>query len=116
MFYEIRQKAFDTELGKVQGKVGKATLDYSKYINSERGSTWYAYDTKYLQDEVSRGRSAQQIYRTMIEGVYGKSRQGHEPRGHSLRRVGQRIRRRAQDRRRQHPPSAHQDRVRPDGA
>lgn len=73
MFYEIRQKAFDTELGKVQGKVGKATLDYSKYINSERGSTWYAYDTKYLQDEVSRGRSAQQIYRTMIEGVYGKS-------------------------------------------
>mgnify|MGYP004651728309 CR=1 FL=1 len=73
MFYEIRQKAFNTELGKVQGKVGKATLDYSKYINSERGSTWYAYDTKYLQDEVSRGRNAQQIYRTMIEGVYGKS-------------------------------------------
>lgn len=73
MFYEIRQKAFDTELGKVQTKVGKATLDYSKYINSERGSTWYAYDTKYLQDEVSRGRNAQQIYRTMVEGVYGKS-------------------------------------------
>lgn len=73
MFYEIRQKAFDTELGKVQGKVGKATLNYSKYINSERGSTWYAYDTKYLQDEVSRGRNAKQIYRTMVEGVYGKS-------------------------------------------
>lgn len=73
MFYEIRQKAFDTELGKVQGKVGKATLDYSKYINSERGSTWYAYDTKYLQDEVSRGRNAKQIYRAMVEGVYGKS-------------------------------------------
>ena len=73
MFYEIRQKAFDTELGKVQGKVGKATLDYSKYINSGRGSTWYAYDTKYLQDEVSRGRNAKQIYRAMVEGVYGKS-------------------------------------------
>lgn len=73
MFYEIRQKAFDTELGKVQGKVGKATLAYSKYINSERGSTWYAYDTKYLQDEVSRGRNAKQIYRAMVEGVYGKS-------------------------------------------
>nr|DAI09630.1 MAG TPA: tail tape measure protein [Caudoviricetes sp.] len=73
MFYEIRQKAFDTELGKVQGKVGKATLAYSKYINSERGSTWYAYDTKYLQDEVSRGRNAKQIYRRMVEGVYGKS-------------------------------------------
>ena len=73
MFYEIRQKAFDTELGKVQGKVGKATLAYSKYINSEKGSTWYAYDTKYLQDEVNRGRNAQQIYRAMVEGVYGKS-------------------------------------------
>ena len=72
MFYEIRQKAFDTELGKVQGKVGKATLAYSKYINSEKGSTWYAYDTKYLQDEVNRGRNAQQIYRAMVEGVYGK--------------------------------------------
>lgn len=73
MFYEIRQKAFDTELGAVQGKVGKATLAYSKYINSEKGSTWYAYDTKYLQDEVSRGRNATQIYRAMVEGVYGKS-------------------------------------------
>lgn len=73
MFYEIRQKAFDTELGAAQGKVGKATLAYSKYINSERGSTWYAYDTKYLQDEVDRGRNAKQIYRAMVEGVYGKS-------------------------------------------
>lgn len=73
MFYEIRQKAFDTELGAVQEKVGKATLAYSKYINSEKGSTWYAYDTKYLQDEVSRGRNATQIYRAMVEGVYGKS-------------------------------------------
>lgn len=73
MFYEIRQKAFDTELGKVQGEVGKATLAYSKYISSERGSTWYAYDTKYLQDEVSRGRNAKQIYRKMVEDVYGKS-------------------------------------------
>lgn len=73
MFYEIRQKAFDTELGAAQGKVGKATLAYSKYINSERGSTWYAYDTKYLQDELDRGRNAKQIYRAMVEGVYGKS-------------------------------------------
>lgn len=73
MFYEIRQKAFDTELGAAQGKVGKAVLAYSKYINSERGSTWYAYDTKYLQDELDRGRNAKQIYRAMVEGVYGKS-------------------------------------------
>lgn len=73
MFYEIRQKAFDTELGAAQGKVGKATLAYSKYINSEGGSTWYAYDTKYLQDELDRGRNAKQIYRAMVEGVYGKS-------------------------------------------
>lgn len=73
MFYEIRQKAFDKELGAVQGEVGKATLAYSKYINSEKGSTWYAYDTKYLQDEVSRGRNATQIYRAMVEGAYGKS-------------------------------------------
>lgn len=73
MFYEIRQKAFDTELGKAEGEIGKATLAYSKYINSERGSTWYAYDTKYLQDQVDRGRNATQIYRGMVESVYGKS-------------------------------------------
>lgn len=73
MFYQIREKAYDTELGKAQGDVGKAVMGYSKYINSDKGSTWAAYDTKYLQDQLSRGRNAEQIYRQMMEDVYGKS-------------------------------------------
>ena len=73
MFYEIKQKAYDTELGKELGKVGKATLNYSKYINSEKGSTWAAYDTAYLQGQLDKGLNAEQIYRHMVEDVYGKS-------------------------------------------
>lgn len=73
MFYEIKQKAYDTELGKEQGNVGKATVNYSKYINSEKGSTWAAYDTAYLQGQYDKGLSAEQIYRHMVEDVYGKS-------------------------------------------
>ena len=72
MFYQIREKAYDAELGKAQGNVGKATMAYSNYINSDKGSTWAAYDTKYLQDQLNRGRSAEQIYRLMVEDVYGK--------------------------------------------
>jgi hypothetical protein len=73
MYYQIKEKAYDTELGKAQGNVGKAVMDYSKYINSEKGSTWAAYDTKYLQDQINRGKSAIQIYRNMVMDVYGKS-------------------------------------------
>lgn len=73
MYYQIKEKAYDTELGKAQGDVGKAVMDYSKYINSEKGSTWAAYDTKYLQDQINRGKSAIQIYRNMVMDVYGKS-------------------------------------------
>ena len=73
MFYQIKQKAYDTELGKDEGKVGKAVLDYSKYINSDKGSTWAAYDTNYIQDLVNRGFSPKKIYRSMVESVYGKS-------------------------------------------
>lgn len=73
MYYQIKEKAYDTELGKAQGDVGKAVMDYSKYINSEKGSTWAAYDTKYIQDQINRGKSAIQIYRNMVMDVYGKS-------------------------------------------
>ncbi len=73
MFYQIKQKAYDAELGKNEGEVGKAIMDYSKYINSDKGSTWAAYDTKYIQDLVDKDMSAQEIYRGMIESVYGKS-------------------------------------------
>lgn len=73
MFYQIKQKAYDTELGKSEGDVGKAIMDYSKYINSGKGSTWAAYDTKYIQDLVNKGKGAQDIYRSLIESVYGKT-------------------------------------------
>ena len=73
MFYQIKQKAYDTELGKNEGEVGKAIMDYSKYINSDKGSTWAAYDTKYIQDLIDQGKDAKQIYRSMVESAYGKS-------------------------------------------
>lgn len=73
MFYQIKQKAYDTELGKNEGEVGKAIMDYSKYINSDKGSTWAAYDTKYIQDLVNKGKGAQDIYRSIVESVYGNS-------------------------------------------
>lgn len=72
MYYQIREKARNTELGKVQGEIGKAAIGYSKYINSDAGSRWAAYDTKYLEDQVLGGKSTEQIYRQMVEDVYGK--------------------------------------------
>ena len=50
------------------------------------------------------------------EAVHGKPRQGHEPRGHPCRRLGQRLHGRAENRGREHPQASHKDRVRPDGA
>lgn len=73
MFYQIKQKAYDAELGKAEGDVGKAVMDYSKYINSEKGATWAAYDTKWVQDQINKGLGAKTIYRSMVESVYGKS-------------------------------------------
>ena len=46
------------------------------------------------------------------EALHGEPRQGHEPRGYPLRRLGQGLLGRAEDRGREHPPPAHQDRVR----
>lgn len=73
MFYQIKQKAYDNELGNAEGEVGKAVMDYSKYINSEKGSTWAGYDTKWVQDQVNKGLDAKSIYRSMVESTYGKS-------------------------------------------
>lgn len=73
MFYQIKQKAYDNELGKAEGDVGKAVMDYSKYITSDNGSTWAAYDTKWVQDQVNKGLGAKSIYRSMVESTYGKS-------------------------------------------
>lgn len=73
MFYQIKQKAYDNELGKAEGDVGKAVMDYSKYINSDNGSTWAGYDTKWVQDQVNKGLGAKAIYRSMVESTYGKS-------------------------------------------
>lgn len=73
MFYQIKQKAYDNELGKAEGDVGKAVMDYSKYINSDKGSTWAAYDTKWVQDQVNKGLGAKSIYRSMVEAQYGKT-------------------------------------------
>ncbi len=73
MFYQIREKAYDTELGKSQGEVGKAIMDYSKYINSEKGSNWAAFDTKYLAEQVAKGKNAMQIYHQIIESTFGST-------------------------------------------
>ena len=73
MFYQIKQKAYDTELGKSEGEVGKAIMDYTEYINSDKGATWAAYDTKYIQDLVTKGKGAQDIYRSMVESQFGKT-------------------------------------------
>ena len=73
MFYQIKQKAYDNELGKAEGDVGKAIMDYSKYINSDKGATWAAYDTSWVQDQINKGKGAKAIYRSMVESVYGKS-------------------------------------------
>ncbi len=73
MFYQIREKAYDTELGKSQGEVGKAIMDYSKYINSEKGSNWAAFDTKYLAEMVAKGKNAMQIYHQIIESTFGST-------------------------------------------
>ncbi len=72
MYYQIREKARNAELGKARGEIGKAVIDYSKYINSDAGSRWAAYDTKYLEDQVLGGKNTEQIYRQMVEDVYGK--------------------------------------------
>lgn len=75
MYYQLRERAYEDKLGSAAGTVGQATMDYSNYIKSTEGvnNGWSAFDTKWLQDQVNAGRGTDEIYKNMVEVVYGKN-------------------------------------------
>lgn len=75
MYYQLRERAYEDKLGSAAGTVGQATMDYSNYIKSTEGvnNGWSAFDTKWLQDQVNAGRGTDEIYKNMVEAVYGKN-------------------------------------------
>lgn len=75
MYYQLRERAYEDKLGSAAGTIGQATMDYSNYIKSTEGvnNGWSAFDTKWLQDQVNAGRGTDEIYKNMVEAVYGKN-------------------------------------------
>ena len=70
MYYQMKEQAYDDMLGEASGGVSSALMAYSKYINKE-GSYYSGFDSKWLQSQVDAGREAQEIYRNLIETVWG---------------------------------------------
>ena len=70
MYYQMKERAYEDMLGEAAGGVSTSIMDYSKYVN-QSGSQWSGFDTKWLQSQVDAGRNTEDIYRNMIEAVYG---------------------------------------------
>ena len=70
MYYQMKEQAYDDMLGEASAGVSSSIMDYSKYVKQD-GSQWGAFDSKWLQSQVDAGRNTEEIYRNMIESVYG---------------------------------------------
>ena len=70
IYYQMKEQAYDDMLGEASAGVSSSIMDYSKYVKQD-GSQWGAFDSKWLQSQVDAGRNTEEIYRNMIESVYG---------------------------------------------
>lgn len=73
MYYQLKERAYDEKLGSSAGELGNATIEYSKYVNSDRGASFKAFDSQWLQSQIGKGKNSDAIYKNIIESVYGKS-------------------------------------------
>ena len=73
MYYQLKERAYDEKLGSSAGELGNATIEYSKYVNSDKGASFKAFDSQWLQSQIGKGKGSDAIYRNIIESVYGKS-------------------------------------------
>ena len=73
MYYQLKERAYDEKLGSSAGELGNATIEYSKYVNSDKGASFKAFDSQWLQSQIGKGKNSDAIYKNIIESVYGKS-------------------------------------------
>ena len=73
MYYQLKERAYDEKLGSSAGELGNANIEYSKYVNSDKGASFKAFDSQWLQSQIGKGKNSDAIYKNIIESVYGKS-------------------------------------------